>query len=140
MIYISIPGDPIPWKRAGHNFKTGHTYDRQPKERAFFQNIMRSQFLRQKDELITDPIRLVIEFVFSPPKSWTKKQQYDAIHEKKPVTKRPDLDNCLKFVKDCLTGVVIADDKLVTRLACEKFYGKKPQTLIQIEILGSTDE
>lgn len=134
MIYMQVPGDPIPWKRAGHNSRSGH-YDAQIKEKTVFKTIIKPQFDRQSFSILDEPVRLVVQFIFAPPKSWTKKQQYTAIYERKPVTKRPDLDNCLKFVKDCLTGIVVTDDKLVTRLSCEKFYGKKPQTLIQVEIL-----
>lgn len=137
MIYLSIPGDPVAWQRAGHNFKTGRIYDKQANHRASYKWQLLKQYESQRADLIDEAVRLQIEFIFPPPKSWTKKQQYTAVYERRPVTKRPDLDNLVKFVKDCLSGTVLTDDKLVTRLACEKFYGKKPQTLIQIEILNA---
>ena len=136
MIYLSIPGDPVAWKRAGYNFRKRSIYDQQVGKRESYKIQLLQQFKNQSASLIGEAVRLQVEFIFAPPKSWTKKQQYMAVYERRPVTKRPDLDNLIKFVKDCLTDTVLTDDKLVTRLVCEKFYGKKPQTLIQIEILN----
>ena len=48
-------------------------------------------------------------------------------------TKKPDLDNLVKFVKDCLNNLAWEDDCQVVRLEAEKVYDDTPKTIIQIE-------
>ena len=49
-------------------------------------------------------------------------------------TKKPDLDNFIKFYKDVLNSVVWRDDSQVFRLLeSSKFYAEKPFTLIKIK-------
>lgn len=47
-------------------------------------------------------------------------------------TKRPDLDNLIKFVKDCLNGVVYQDDSQVFSIQAEKRYSEDPKTEVFI--------
>ncbi len=47
-------------------------------------------------------------------------------------TKRPDLDNCVKFVKDCLNGIVWWDDSQVYEVHAKKIYDENPRTYIII--------
>lgn len=49
---------------------------------------------------------------------------------------KPDLDNMLKFVNDCLTGLVIVDDSLISRVVAEKVYGDNERTEIYIRKLN----
>ena len=46
--------------------------------------------------------------------------------------KKPDLDNLLKFTKDCLNGVVWKDDAQVFSIIAEKRYDPNPKTIISI--------
>lgn len=49
-------------------------------------------------------------------------------------TKKPDLDNLIKFTKDCLNGVAWHDDSQVVEYgAMKKVYGDEPMTRILIE-------
>jgi Holliday junction resolvase RusA-like endonuclease len=48
-------------------------------------------------------------------------------------TKKPDLDNLVKFAKDCLNGVAWRDDSQVFELEARKIYGDRPRTEIIIE-------
>lgn len=50
-----------------------------------------------------------------------------------PHTKKPDLDNLVKFAKDCLNGVAWQDDSQVCELEAWKAYDEKPRTEIIIE-------
>ena len=47
-------------------------------------------------------------------------------------TKRPDVDNLLKLVKDALTGLMWVDDRQVQIGGCFKIYSHKPRTEIEI--------
>jgi len=47
-------------------------------------------------------------------------------------TKKPDADNCLKFVKDCLNGIVWHDDAQVACVKAMKVLADKPMTKITV--------
>jgi Holliday junction resolvase RusA-like endonuclease len=46
--------------------------------------------------------------------------------------KKPDVDNCLKFVLDCLNGIAWEDDCQIISLFGSKYYSDNPRTLIII--------
>jgi Holliday junction resolvase RusA-like endonuclease len=52
-------------------------------------------------------------------------------------TKKPDLDNLVKFVKDCLNGVAWRDDSQVVKITATKVYGKEPGT--RITLMGNAE-
>ena len=75
-------------------------------------------------------IFLKCRFVFSYPKAMSKKNRVSAQHIIKP-----DLDNLLKFVKDCLNGLAWHDDCQVLKIEAIKFYdsdGSGARTEIEI--------
>lgn len=47
-------------------------------------------------------------------------------------TKKPDLDNLLKFIFDCLNGVAWKDDSQIATFTANKVYGDEPKTEITI--------
>ncbi len=47
-------------------------------------------------------------------------------------TKRPDLDNLIKAIKDALRGVIYHDDAQIVRLTAGKVYGDSPGVEISI--------
>lgn len=66
---------------------------------------------------------VVIEAVFSIPKSWTRAKKAEAAAGKLAPGK-PDIDNILKVVLDGLNGIAYEDDKQVTIVRCKKSYMK----------------
>jgi len=62
------------------------------------------------------------------PKGTSKKKRAEMIYH----TKRPDLDNLVKFVKDCMNGIVWHDDSLVAELHAGKLYDENPRTAITV--------
>jgi len=56
------------------------------------------------------------------PKAITKKALADIAAGNMQHTKKPDLDNMVKFVKDCLNGEVWHDDSQVVNLSARKQY------------------
>ena len=46
---------------------------------------------------------------------------------------RPDIDNYIKFVMDCLNGLVYKDDSQVVDIYSNKLYATNPQTIIIIK-------
>ena len=48
-------------------------------------------------------------------------------------SKKPDLDNLLKFVFDCLNGIAWQDDSQIAKINAVKAYSEEPRTFILIE-------
>ena len=64
---------------------------------------------------------------FSIPASWSKKRRQAAMDGLEYVTKRPDLDNLLKAIKDGMNGIAWLDDSQVVSLVdCRKVYAEQP--------------
>ena len=80
------------------------------------------------------PITLRLIFFMPLLKSFSKRKtaaiQDGAIV---PHISRPDLDNCIKFIKDCLNGIAWVDDNQVSQIIAEKVYASRlPSTQIEI--------
>ena len=79
-------------------------------------------------EQITQPIRLVTKWLY--PKGDHKNGEYK--------TTRPDTDNMIKLLKDCMTLVGYwKDDAYVASEITEKFYADKPGIYISVETLNN---
>lgn len=80
------------------------------------------------------PIKITCSFMFPIPVSLSNKKHRElvgALH-----TKKPDLDNCIKFIKDALNRVAWEDDSQVCVYgSCEKRWAEAPGTMITIEKL-----
>lgn len=91
------------------------------------------------DSPAVEPIRLSVTFLFPRPGRLNKKSSPPG---RIPHTAKPDIDNALKAVMDCLTQIgVWCDDKQVSLGECPKFYaakGEKPGAEIRIEVLKGT--
>ena len=117
--HIIIRGQPIA-KRRPRFFRRGNfvgTYNDQQTEEGRF---MLQAKAKWNDPPLEGPIALKCWFWFDFPKSMSKKKREDAVH-----TKRPDLDNLVKFVKDCLNGIVWKDDSQVVTLTAKKLYDRE---------------
>jgi Holliday junction resolvase RusA-like endonuclease len=71
------------------------------------------------------PLAMRLVFHLPRPQSLPKREQWP--------TKRPDLDNLTKGVKDALRGVIYRDDSLIVRFAAAKVYGTAPGVVIVID-------
>ncbi len=84
-------------------------------------------------------LQLTVHAVFTIPASWSQRKRAAAIGT--PVTKRPDLDNVVKAVKDGCNGVVWRDDCQVASLGgTRKVYGEWPRVDIEVEVLPLEDQ
>lgn len=84
--------------------------------------------LRHVQIELTGPVQLQIEFYLRRPSGLAK--SYDGPHLKKP-----DLDKCIRAVKDALTGIVWRDDSQVTCVIAGKAYarvGEEPRAVVTI--------
>lgn len=131
MIQMEIYGKPIPLNRARacHRGSFIQMYDSQTKEKEGYKWQIRAVF---NNKPITVPVEIVCIFYFGIPKGTSKARTREMLANTMVPMKRPDLDNLIKFILDCMNGIVYQDDAQVVRIIAEKRYGDKPKTLIQV--------
>jgi Holliday junction resolvase RusA-like endonuclease len=84
----------------------------------------------------TEAVVLTARFYFSIPRSRQKKLNEGAFH-----TQRPDLDNCLKSIKDGLNQVAWHDDSCVVEIHARKLWTHgEPRAEIVVDTLALVTE
>ncbi len=129
---LTIPGNPIAKKRPrfARRGKFVVTYNDQETEEGRFILDLRQQWMAAP---ITGPVKLGLDFIMSIPKSTSKKDRALMELGELKHTRKPDVDNLVKFVKDCCNQMVWVDDSQVYWLIAHKYYGLYPKTIIEIE-------
>ena len=139
MIEVTIPGEPYAQKRPRARRMGQHATVYDPKEnrdwKATAQQFMaRAMGGRQP---LAGPVRLVVLAGFTCPKSRHRKR---VPRPAEPHTKRPDLDNVVKAVKDAATGILWLDDSQVCELTARKWtqaQGEAPRLeIMAMEVLS----
>ena len=81
-------------------------------------------------------IRVHATLHFKRPKSHFKKNGDLKSSAPKYILKRPDIDNCLKFILDSLQPDVIIDDKLVVEVKIvKKWCNHKDEEKTKVELM-----
>src|SRR4030042_1191031 len=132
MITLTIPGAPIAKQRPrfARVGKFVRTYDPQETEEGRFLFEIQKQWARPP---IETPVKVRCSFEMPIPKSTSGKKAWAMLKEEIKHTKKPDIDNLVKFSCDCLNGVVWKDDSQIVYLAGGKFYSEEPKTIIMLE-------
>lgn len=79
------------------------------------------------------PVSACFQFGLPIPKSTSKKRALLMVKNEIKHTKRPDLDNLIKYYKDVCNGTIWKDDSQVfSYYRTSKFYAENPFTLIEI--------
>ncbi|MCE5256544.1 MAG: RusA family crossover junction endodeoxyribonuclease, partial [Spirochaetaceae bacterium] len=133
---LEIPGTPIAKKRPRFFVRGKHVgaYNSQGTEEGKFLQQAMDQLLGHQLIPAGTPIRLECWFLMPVPKSMPKglQGQVRANLDPVPHTKKPDLDNLIKFFKDCFNKIVWTDDSQVVRIAAYKVYSFQPATIIKL--------
>ena len=132
---ITIPGKPIAkarprFCRAGKFVKT---YDAQVSESGKWILSARDQIT---NPIMDGAINLSCAFHMARPKShYGTGRNAKKLKSSAPInhTYTPDLDNLVKFVKDCLNGLAWRDDSQVVFLTAYKIYDAEPKTVVIIQ-------
>ena len=134
-IILTIPGDPIAKKRPrfARRGKFVTTYNCQETEEGKFMTIVAAQLAGKEPIPAEQAIKLTCRFHMPIPAGWSKKKRLMNASIGIRHVKRPDLDNLIKFVKDCLNGVAYHDDSQVVFLTAGKKYSDNPHTEIIIQ-------
>lgn len=129
-ITIKIPGRPIPQQR--HRRKGNRTYDPQAELKAKISNAI--FFYLPKGHTPSDEtIQVTLTFFMPIPKHMIKADQLRCVHERLPHSKRPDIDNLIKFYLDTFNGLLYVDDAQIYNINASKIYAAEPRTEITIE-------
>lgn len=138
MIILTIYGDPIPWKRPGLNKRTGAVYDQQAKEK----EQCRWQISAQKPtKPYPTPLEVNVVFYMKIPVSTSKAKTQQMLQGKINHMIKPDVDNCCKYILDCMTGLIYEDDAQIVKLTATKLYTDAPRTVVHIrQIKFETDK
>lgn len=117
-----VPGQAVPWARAGGHGKTRFT----PKKQGSFMGVLKLYAQRAMAGAmpLDGPLAMQVQAVYAWPASWSRKRREAPAMAWK--TSRPDADNLYKIVADALNGVVYGDDAQIARVAISKTYGAHP--------------
>jgi Holliday junction resolvase RusA-like endonuclease len=129
MISFQIPGEPVPFARAGSNKSRRFT----PPKQSDFMAVVRLYASRAMagQEPFDGPLALRVRAVYLVPASWPQKRK-DAARWK---SSKPDADNIVKILKDAMNTIVFYDDAQVASLQVQKIYGPVAGVTISISRL-----
>lgn len=127
-IEFTIPGDAVPWARAGAHGKVRFT----PAKQRSYMAVLKDFGARamQGTSPIEGPIELSVMAVYAWPKSMSSKKR--ALPGAEWKSSRPDADNLSKIVKDALNTITFRDDAQVASLHVWKKFGDVPRLSVKI--------
>ena len=125
MIAFILPCIPTAQARARHGVVNGHSMTfKSDVQRANEQTLDALLSRYAPAAPMSGAVALEFIAVFPPPKSASKKAREAMLRGVEPHTKKPDLDNLTKQLKDAMTRLQFwCDDRQVVRIVCEKRYG-----------------
>ena len=132
-MYLLIQGNPIRKKRARGRKGQARPYDSQKEFKADFVRDAKRQIKKSEKIPKGVPVEMGFKFRMPYPKKYFRTGRFSHLL-KKNAPKWPcnnssaDLDNLIKFVKDCLNGIAYHDDCQVVRYIGqpEMFYDLCP--------------
>lgn len=119
MVYFFVPGKIQGKARPRFSHRSGTVYT--PGKTKSYERQIAEAYEAQSGPCFEGAVTVIIEAVFSIPKSWTRAKKAEAM-EGKLTPGRPDIDNILKVVLDGLNGIAYEDDKQVMLVQCRKTY------------------
>lgn len=135
---ITIPGDPNGKARARVTRKGFAYTPAKTRNAEVFIKMIAAEEMAGRTPM-DGPVSLTMRAVMVPAKSWSKKKQAAALTGEIRPTKKPDVDNILKLVKDALNGIVYGDDAQVVRVEAEKVYGPQALTVVTVKPIEQSE-
>jgi Holliday junction resolvase RusA-like endonuclease len=125
---FTVLGKPISKKRPRFRRNCKKPYNPQETEEGRWLFAAAGQIADKISKPIETSISMKILFTMPIPSSWSKKKK----ETPEPHTKKPDIDNLIKFCLDCLNGYLFRDDRQITYISAVKEYGDDPVTKIVV--------
>ena len=137
MIAFTVPGEPLAKGCARATIRAGHISHYTPDKTARYENLVKlaAQQAMAGATPLAGAVSLTLRVFFAIPSSWSLKKQRAAATGELAHTKRPDLDNVLKAIKDGANGVAWHDDSQVVEVRASKCYGS-PR--VEVELTQNT--
>lgn len=122
--------DELPIAMARPRFGFGKVFYPQKKEKLAYSLLIKKQHNGTPFEC---PIALSIIFHMPIPKSYSKKKRSLILDNELLFVKKPDIDNLIAFVLNCMTGIVYKDDAQVYSIAAIKKFSDNPKIEIFVQ-------
>lgn len=134
-VFFTIPGTPVAKGRPRSFVRGGRVGHFTPEKTVRYESLVahEASFAMAGGSPVEGPVRLCVMAYFPIPASWSKKRQKAALGGSEHVTKKPDLDNVVKAVKDGMNGVAWRDDCQVVSLVANKEYSDRPRVEVRFE-------
>lgn len=136
-VIFTVPGEPVAKARARATMVAGRARMYTPAKTERFEArvaLFAQQAMAGKPP-IEGAVALTVVALFPVSASWPKKRQAAALEGRELHTKKPDLDNVIKAVKDGMNGIVWRDDAQVAILReCRKGYDAVPRVHVMVEL------
>ena len=130
MYEFEIPCIPVPWKAHGGTGR--RAFNPRYVEKEFYQFHIKRQYTHNLPIVIA--VAVEADFYFPVPVGTSKVKTEKMLSRRIHHIKRPDLDNCCKFLLDCIKEIVIKDDSQVISLLANKLYSDKSRTIVKINL------
>ena len=117
-----------------HRFARGFVYDPSSKDKKIAIQQIKEQFTGKP---YTDALKIKFVFHIKRPKAHFRTGKYsNELKKTAPVyhTKRPDVDNYVKFYMDCMNKLVYLDDSQVIEIYAKKEYNDLSESYTEIII------
>lgn len=133
-LLFEIPGNIQPQERPRFSTFGGHVRAVDPiKSRDFKHFVKMVAAEHAPAALIETEIHLYVDIYRPIPKSFSKKKRAEAISGVLRPTKKPDLDNLVKGIKDGLSKVIWQDDAQIVEMTVRKFYSENPRAVVKLD-------
>jgi Holliday junction resolvase RusA-like endonuclease len=148
MVEFTVPGPPVAAARARFARVGNHVRTYSPGKNVDYMARVRDAFLRQvSDEALSEapfprgvPLSIEVVFYFPRPKGhYGTGKNANRVKASAPQfhTTKPDVDNCIKLLKDALKWLAWHDDSQIARYShiAKVYVESNPRTEIQITAL-----
>lgn len=136
MIHVSftIPGSPVGKGRPRFARRGKKVVTYTPEETASYENLVKlyASLAMKGRAAIGGAVAVSIGLFLTPPASWSKKKQADALNGGIFPTSKPDLDNCIKGIFDACNEIIWLDDKQAVDLSVRKRYSIVARAIVEI--------
>jgi len=129
-----IPGTPMPKARHRVGIVNGRLVKYAPSEMKLHERDVRWLALQSlgTKKKCEGPIRLVLEFYLSCPKSWSNVKKNKAYALEIMPSGKPDIDNFAKTIMDACNGILWRDDAQIVELVAQKRYAEHASTCVSV--------
>lgn len=127
-VELTVYGNPVAQGRPKFFRRGNHVGCYDPQKSKEWKETIKGQAIRQGATVMDGALNMTLEFYMSRPKTLPKK----VLHH----TKKPDVDNLVKAVKDALKGICYRDDAQVVTLYATKNYHMTPHVRIVVYGMG----